>query len=127
MTFQRVYEYGILKAPQLAPRNTHCIHEWLSYGYDPEKDIIPAIDIATKAGSRTIQSWSYFTGLIRTMNDRRIKQENKPIQCTPAESEAKRAEKIRWFRDRGLTSTSIGPNDYAWLEQYEKEHGPIAI
>lgn len=121
MTFERIYSYAAEKAPQLAARNTHVIHEWLASGYNVEKDIIPAIDKAIRGGARTIQSFSYFSGFIRSNNEKRLKDEIKPKEVSKQEKDELRAKNIRWHRDKGVSSTSIGPSDFRWLEQYEQK------
>lgn len=124
MTFQRIYEHTIEKAPQLAPRNTHVIHEWLVQGYDVEKDIIPAIDQATKNGAKAIHSFAYFSGYIRSNNEKRIKEELKPKELTVQEQEAARAKSV------ALMTRKYGhckPTDEIWLERYEQIHGRVEV
>lgn len=125
--FQTVYDYGVGKAPQLAPKNTMAIHEWIAAGYDPERDILPAINEACKRGSRTIQGWHYFTGFIRTLNEKRVKGAKKQPEYTKEEKEALRAKNVAWHRQKGLTTTFVGLQDFDWLEGYEKKHGRVEI
>ena len=116
--FGRVYDYITDKCPQLAPKTTHIIHEWIAQGYDPEKDIIPAVDAATKHGALRIHSFSYFSGYIRSQNERRSKA--KPPERTQEEKDAIRAKNIRWHRDKGLTTTRVGLQDFDWLDEYDR-------
>jgi hypothetical protein len=104
VTFQLVYEHIIDKAPHLAAKNTHVIHEWLAKGYDPVKDIIPAIDHATKHGTVAIHSFAYFTGYIRVTNEKRIKAEvTAPKQPL---SQQQRYDTFKWKQDRGMFLTT---------------------
>lgn len=121
MTFERIYTFIIDRAPQLAAKNTHAIREWMAKGYDPEKDIIPAIEWSCKRGTASIYSFNFFSGSILKTHEARIKEQNTPKEVVSADKAAKRAEKIRWCIDRGLHSTAIGPADLAWLANYEKQ------
>lgn len=127
MTFKLIYEHGIDKAPQLAPKYNHTIHEWLQAGYDPEKDIIPAIDYCTKNGSKDIGSWARFTGAIKAFHARRLREENTPEEVTLEESDKKRADKLRWIRDNGLHLSGVTSQDFEWLEAYEKQKSPTRV
>lgn len=128
MTFERVFNHIVDLCPHLMPKNTYCIYEWLAAGYDPEKDIIPAVDYATRNGVRCIQAFSYFTGAIRKFHAKRLQQPpEQTIERSQEEKDAIRARNIRWHRERGITTTSVGIQDYQWLEHYEKEHGPISL
>ncbi len=73
--FQRIFDPIIMQAPQLAPKNTYCIHEWLAAGYDIDKDILPAIEEACKLGTRSIFSFSFFAGFIKRMHTKRLSAE----------------------------------------------------
>ncbi len=118
MTFKRIYEYAIDKAPQLAPRNTHIIHEWLAKGYDAEKDIIPAIEQATKHGANAIHSFAYFSGYINKNHEKRIKEAHKPIELTAEQRNAMRAKTIAIKQRAGIY---VPDSDLAWLQHYQGE------
>ena len=122
-SFEKVYTFAIGKCPQLAPKNTHAIHEWLANGFDPDADIIPAIEHSTRHGARTIQSFNYFTGSIRATNERRIKEQARPVEQDPASKDASRAAKLRWIRDSGISSSFVSQSDFDWLRRYEEANG----
>lgn len=124
--FQRIYDFAIDRCPQLAVKNTFIIHEWLKTGYDLEADIITAIDSATKRGGMSIRSFNYFDGFIRSHNERRLKESAKPEPKNQPEIDAIRAKNLRWLRDNGINTTSLRPEDFTWLEHYEREH-PVAL
>jgi hypothetical protein len=127
MSFERIYSYIISRVPFLGAnaKNPSIITEWLASGYDTDKDIIPAVDFVCKRGVNTIKGFGWFTGAIRWQHQKRIEAQYKPKEKTQAEADAIRANNIRWHKDRGITSTKVGPQDFAWLEQYErkKENG----
>jgi len=57
--FQKVYDAGCEKFPELTTKNTSLITQWLNAGCIPELDILPEF---VKNSGRTIRSWAYFTG-----------------------------------------------------------------
>lgn len=124
MTFERIYGHITDLAPQLAPKNTYVIHEWLASGYDTEKDIIPAIDIACKKGTRTIQSFAFFTGFIKRKHTERLQQAAMPKPVDPEQQQALTAKVIAWKRQRGMFIPSY---DEELLNQYEAKHGRVEI
>jgi hypothetical protein len=117
MSFQRVYEHITWNkhCPQLAPKNTRAISEWIAAGYDTDKDIIPAINEALKHGGRTIFSFGYFTGFIRKKHEARIKEDAQPKEVTPQ----RRAEVAAWKRKRDMQY------EKDFLDQYEQQNGRI--
>jgi hypothetical protein len=122
MTFERIYTHCIDKAPQLAPRNTYVIHEWIANGYDVERDIIPAIDAATKHGGKTIHSFAFFTGFIRTHNEKRIKAAIPKNTHSQAQMDELKAKQIAYaIRKAGKCL----PTDERWLDSYEQKHGRV--
>lgn len=123
-SFQRIFTFTIDRCPQLAPKNTYAINEWLANGYDVEVDIIPAIDRATKQGGKSIQSFNYFTGSIRSTHERRIKEAAKPVLLNSGDKDAARAAKLRWIRDSGISSSFISQGDFDWLKRYEENNRP---
>lgn len=125
--FQIIFDHGCKRVPQLMPKATYAVYEWIAEGYDPEKDVIPAIDSATEKTRQPIKSWSYFTGWIKKHHETRIKLAAQPKVQSQAEKDASKAKNIKWHQDRGISSLQVGPQDYEWLQRYEKEHGPIAI
>lgn len=93
--FETVYRYATDKCPQLAPKNTFIVHEWIKTGYDPELDILPAIENACRKGTGTIMSFAYFDGFIRTQHEKRLKSESQaPIQHD--------RERLLRYRSRGI-------------------------
>lgn len=123
--FGKVYDYITDRCPQLAVKNTRLIQEWLFENYDPELDIIPAINECTKYGGKTIQSYAFFHEAIKRQHEKRISAPVKSPEQTQSEKEADRAKNLRWMRDKKIVTTKYGPQDYAWLEQYEQKHGRI--
>lgn len=117
--FERIYTYitDNNKCPQLTPRNTQIIHEWIAQGYDTELDIIPAIDAATKHGGKSIHSFSYFSGYIRSLNGKRIKEAHKPTEMPKEQLEAQRARVIAIKQRVGMY---VPDADFAWLDEYQK-------
>lgn len=118
--FQRIFDHAVAKCPRISAMHTGCVHEWLNKGYDTEKDIIPAIDEATKSGGNHIKYFTFFDGFIRKRNEDRIKQAHKPLDRNQTEIDATRAKRLRWLKDSGIKVTGVNQQDYAWLEQYEK-------
>lgn len=125
MTFERIYTLITDYAPQLAVKNTHVIHEWVAKGYDAEKDILPTIERLAKTGLKTVYSFNFFTCHIARANEKRIKEETTRIQ-PDEEKDAKRAEKIQWCIDKGLSTTALSKSDVEWLKQYKERKGAIA-
>lgn len=123
--FQSIYETIIAKAPQLAPKSTYAIHEWLAAGYDLEKDILPAVEETLKRGTLSIKSFAFFTMNIQRKNEQRIKAKTLVIDRTQQELDAIRAKAIKWHQKRGLVTTRIGHQDYDWLAKYEQKHGEV--
>lgn len=122
--FQRVYERIIDKAPQLVPKNTQIIHEWIKQGYDVDKDILPAIDDKLKYLSKTIYSFAFFDAPIKQQHQRRLKEQNTPKELAQSEKDANRAKSIA-FRIRKMGQCC--PTDERWLNQYEAQHGRVDI
>lgn len=119
MTFQRIHTYITDRVPQLMPKYNYTIYEWLACGYDVDKDILPAIDHVCKKGTRNIYTFNWFTSAIKWHHAKRLQKPE--IKEAPKEQRDEiRAKNIRWHRDRGICSTSIGPQDYAWLDNYER-------
>jgi hypothetical protein len=123
MTFELIFTYITDLCPQLATKNTYAINEWLKSGYNTEKDIIPAIDRATKRGTRSIYSFNFFTPQIRAGHEARIKEQSKPIEIPSAERDRIKAINIAFvIRKCGKNL----PNEEAWLKRYEEVNGRIA-
>lgn len=125
MTFERVYTYITNLCPQLAAKNTFIIQEWLTK-YDTEKDIIPAIDIATKRGTNSIYSFNFFTAQIQKKNEARIKEQAQPKELPNPEKDARKAEKIRWLIEKNIASTALSQSDIEWFNKYEETHNRLA-
>lgn len=115
MSFERIYTHVCDKAPQLAPRNTHAVREWLAAGYDVEKDIIPAIDAVLKRGGRTIFSWGFFTHAIQSHHEKRVKEQRNE-QKPQSEKDAIRAKNVQWLIEKGLA----GIQDIEWFNNYRE-------
>lgn len=99
---------------------------WLNSGCDMEKDILPTIKEIIKRRNPTkpkISTFSYFTNAILSARDRRSMPVLNKKEPTTEEKEAARAKTLRWAKDKGIQTTSYGPRDFAWLEQYEQTHG----
>lgn len=121
MTFERIYNYICELAPQLAPKNTYTIREWVAQGYSTEKDVIPAIDEACKRGTRSIYSFSFFTHAIERQHSKRLQQDKtcKDIERLGPEYYAKA---FAWKRSKGL---NLSLQDQRFLEGYEQQHGRV--
>lgn len=117
MTFERIYSYIVDKVPQLAPKGTYCIHEWLACGYDPELDVIPAVDIVCKKGTRSIAGFGWFTNAIRWCHERRLKEAQKPKEIPAQNKEERRAATIKIKQRVGIF---VSDSELGWLESYEK-------
>lgn len=124
-SFGRIYKHIVEHAPQLATRNTQIIYEWIASGYDVEKDIVPAIDRCVKHGTKSIYSFGFFSGSIRSEHEKRIKEEIKPAEYTKEELDIARAKSLRWQLNKGIHTTTTGPQDFKWLEQFELKNGRI--
>jgi len=120
MSFKRVFEHGCSKCPQLMPKNTHVIREWLAAGYDAEKDIIPAIDYKVKFGARTIQSWGFFTHAIQYQHEKRLKAQIQAKAPEPTKEQLMKS--LAWKRARNGFLTDSQEQS---LKQWEAEHGPL--
>lgn len=115
MTFKTVYDYITDKCPQLAPKNTYVIHEWLANGYDAEKDVIPAVDESTKRGTTSIFSFNFFTHAIKQNNAKRV-IESKRLKEVPTEQ---RAKVNAWKRKMDM------PYEAEFLNNYEQQNGRV--
>lgn len=122
MTFERIYKHITEKCARLgaSARNPIIINEWLSAGYDTDKDIIPAIDWLIKVSPEPINSFYRFTGPIKKFHAKRIVEKSKPREAT----ELEKAKGVA-FRIRKLNQCI--PHDERWLERYEAEHGEVVI
>jgi uncharacterized protein YdaU (DUF1376 family) len=133
--FEKCFSTGLDLFPHLAAKDSSIIRSWLNGGCDPELDVIPTLK--RYEGRRDIGSWNYFTNPVtKAMNDRTAPLPDIPAGPKPPslpelsqeERDAKRADTIRWAKKNGVTTTSIGPQDYKWLEEYERKErgGPHA-
>ncbi len=123
MTFERIYSHIIEKVPQLAPRTTYTIYEWIAAGYNTEKDIIPAIDFVCKKGTKQIKAFGWFTHTIQWMHEKRVKEQLKPKEPNDQERKTIRAQALAFHRKIGRY---IPIYDREFLDNYEKENGVIA-
>jgi hypothetical protein len=121
--FEIVYTAVTAICPQLAAKNTHIIHEWITKGFDVTNDILPAIKHATKNGSRTIQSFAYFSGFIRSINEHRVKEQAKPVALNNEEIDKRRAKTIEI---RSNTGMYVPDSDWKWLNEYKERNKAIA-
>lgn len=98
---------------------------WIAQGCDMMLDVLPVMEEIMKKKS-TITTYSYFTNAVLAARDKRIVLKKKPAEQekTQEEKDAARAQNIQWHKDRGIVSTRIGPQDYAWLDAYENKKAP---
>lgn len=127
MTFERVYKHITEVCPRLGAtgRDPRIIYEWLAAGFDIEKDIIPAVNWLSKKSPDSVNNFYKFTGAIKAFHSKRIAIDCKPRELTQAEKDAYKAKALRFMKDRGVQSTKVGPQDFEWLAQYEKDHGRV--
>jgi uncharacterized protein YdaU (DUF1376 family) len=105
--FQKVYEHGIGIFPQLAPKSTSAIHQWLDHGCDVDRDILPELD---RCKGRQVGSWGYFTNQITQAKATREGAlpviEGKPgdqnITQPPPITPEQRRQTLQWKKDRGM-------------------------
>lgn len=121
----RVIALALDYNPMLATADMSTIRMWANEGCSVELDIIPTIEaIIKKPRPKKIGSFSYFTNAVLTARDKRgAVERTQPIELSKEQRDANRAQNIRWHMDRGINSINVGPQDYAWLEQYEKLEG----
>lgn len=124
MSFERIYSHIIERAPHLAPKNTYAIWEWLSSGFDTDKDILPTIDFVCKRGVNNIKGFGWFTMPIKQAHQKRITSQ--ATQSPKTESDAQKAKRIAWHRKTGIQSAHFGgEKDLLWLENYEQQNGRV--
>lgn len=106
----------------LAMRDISTPYIWINSGCDIEQDIMPTIKEILKRrnpAQSKIATFSYFTNAVLSARDKR----NSPVlnkkEPTKEESDAVRAANIRWHKDRNLTTTKVGRQDFEWLEKYD--------
>lgn len=126
----KAVELALAHNPSLAFKDLSTIHMWLEEGADMVLDILPCMKELIKYKERRRQkigSFSYFTKAIRTATDRRTIVASKTAEKTKEEKEALRARNVKWHKVRNLTTTSVGLQDFRWLERYEKQHGEVIL
>jgi hypothetical protein len=92
------------------------IEEWLESGHDAELDILPAINTTWARTPTGVipSSAAYFDKAVRRAREERVGS---------AEADRKKAERVAWLRDR--MPGRIDCQLRAWMDRYEREHGPV--
>jgi hypothetical protein len=111
----------------LAMKDISTVYVWTSAGASIELDILPTMKriMDKKTG---IGAFKYFTNAILEAMQKRliaVKLATSTKELTQVEKDATRAKNIAWHRDRGICTTNVGPQDYAWLKHYEVKHGAV--
>jgi hypothetical protein len=114
--------------PNLAMADLGTIRMWVAEGCTVKDDILPVMK-RVMAKKKGITVFKYFTTPILESRDKRLVKATiaKPEEKTQAEKDAIRAKNLRWHRDRGICSTSVGPADYKWLEAYDSKENPRTV
>lgn len=135
MDIKPVLNFALEYNPFLAMRDISTVHMWVNEGCDVEKDILATLKEVTERRHKMpnkdkISTFSYFSSMVRAARDKRLITSiftEKTKQPTAEEKQLARLRNIKWHKQRGLTNTRVGLQDFAILETYEKQHGEISI
>ncbi len=103
--------------------STGIIQVWLGRGFDPGMDILPTVK-SVLAKNPSFGTLEYFTPAIEAAYTRRKESEPTNRPGSPASDELKA---LHIAKVKAKYKNIVMPSEFAWLEQYEAVHGPVAI